>query len=97
VGGKLSFDTYAFDFYDGVELPGRPQKVPASSWLAGEIDDESEVFEHSIALPRYNAVLSLLWIHEEVCRKDRRDYEEDEAPEFDLTNPFTPDGKRWRW
>ncbi|OGP48362.1 MAG: hypothetical protein A3K30_06735, partial [Deltaproteobacteria bacterium RBG_13_51_10] len=24
VGGKLSLDTYAFDFYDGVELPTRP-------------------------------------------------------------------------
>jgi Zn-dependent peptidase ImmA (M78 family) len=97
VGGKLSFDTYAFDFYDGVELPTRPQKVPASSWIAGEIDDDSEIFEHSIALPRYNVVLSLLWIHEEVRRKDRRDYEGDEEPEFDLTNPFTADGKRWRW
>lgn len=97
VGQKLSPDTYAFDFYDGVDLPTRLQKAPASAWLAGDIDDESEIFEHSIALPRYGVVLSLLWIDKEIHqRRQTRDYEDDE-PEFDLTNRFTPDGKRWRW
>ena len=95
VGEKLNPNTYAFDFYDGVDLPGRPQKAPASAWLAGDIDDEAEIFEHSLALRSYGVVLSLLWIHEEV-RPVRRRYD-DEEPEFDLTNPFTPDGKRWRW
>jgi Zn-dependent peptidase ImmA (M78 family) len=95
VGEKLSPNTYAFDFYDGVDLPGRPQKAPASAWLAGDFDDEAEIFEHSLALRSYGVVLSLLWIHQEVRPAHRR-YDDDE-PEFDLTNPFTPDGKRWRW
>lgn len=95
VGEKLSPNTYAFDFYDGVDLPDKPQKAPAYAWLAGDIDEESEIFEHSMALRSYGVVLSLLWIHEEVRSAYRR--HDDDEPEFDLTNPLTPDGKRWRW
>ncbi|MDO9529373.1 MAG: ImmA/IrrE family metallo-endopeptidase [Syntrophales bacterium] len=95
VGEKLSPNTYAFDFYDGVEMPLKPEKVPASAWIAGNVDEEADIMEHSVALNRYNVVLSLLWIHKEIRPKYRR-YDEDE-PEHDLTNPFTPDGKRWRW
>ena len=95
VGENLSPDTYAFDFFDGVDLPSRPQKVPATAWLVGSIDEEAEIFEDSLALQRYNVVLSLLWIYEEI-RPKHSGYDEDE-PEFDLTNPFTPDGKRWLW
>lgn len=95
VGEKLSSNTYAFDFYDGVDLPTRPQKAPACAWFAGDIDGEAEIFEHSLALRSYGVVLSLLWIHEEVRPAHRR--HDDDEPEFDLTNLFTPDGKRWRW
>ncbi len=95
VGEKLSQNTYAFDFYHGVDLPDRPQKAPAYAWLAGDIDGEAEIFEHSLALRSYGVVLSLLWIHEEVRPAYRMHC--DDEPEFDLTNPFTPDGKRWRW
>lgn len=95
VGERLSQNTYAFDFYDGMDLPDRLQKAPASAWLAGDISDEAEIFEHSLALRSCGVVLSLLWIHEEVRPAYRRD--DDDEPEFDLTNPFTPDGKRWRW
>jgi len=92
---NLSSDSYAFDFFDGVDLPTSPQKVPATAWLAGNINEEAEIFEHSLALPRYNVVLSMLWIYEDI-RVKRSGYYEDE-PKFDLTNPFTPDGKRWLW
>jgi Zn-dependent peptidase ImmA (M78 family) len=95
VGEKLGPNTYAFDFYDGVDLPDKPQKAPACAWLAGDIDGESEIFEHSLALRSYGVVLSLLWIHKEVWSAYRM--RDDDEPEFDLTNPFTPDGKRWRW
>ncbi len=95
VGEKLSPNTYAFDFFDGIELPLKSEKVPASAWIAGNIDEEADIMEHSVALNRYNVVLSLLWIHKEIRFKYRR-YDEDE-PEHDLTNPFTPDGKRWQW
>jgi Zn-dependent peptidase ImmA (M78 family) len=91
---KLSPNTHAFDFFDGVDLPKKPMKAPAYPWIAGNIDGEAELMEHPIALPRYNTVLSLLWIFEEI--RFFRERDEDE-PEFDLTNKFTPDGRRWQW
>lgn len=97
VGEKLSFDTLAFDFFDGVELPKDPDSVPARAWLAGEIDEESDIFEQSISLGNYGVVLSLLCIGDDVRTTYRRYDEERDEPEFDLTNPFTPDGKRWKW
>lgn len=97
VGEKLSPNTYAFDFYDGVDLSERPQKAPAYAWLSGNIDEEAEIYEHSSALASYGVVLSLLWIHDEIRPAFRRYGDDDEEPEYDLTNPFTPDGKRWRW
>lgn len=94
VGHKLSPNSYAFDFYDGLELRKHPDNVPADAWLLGEFDQEVEIVEHSVALSRYGVVLSLLWIDTTVRLAWEKDEEE---PEFDLTNPFTPDGKRWQW
>jgi len=97
VGERLSPNTYAFDFYHGVDLPGRPDTVPAAAWLAGDIDGEAWIVEHSLALKSYDVVLSLLWIRDEIRTATRRYNNDDDDPEYDLTNPFTPDGKRWRW
>lgn len=97
VGEKLSFDTFAFDFFDGVDLPEDPDSVPARAWLAGEIDEKSDIIEQSISLGSYGVVLSLLWICDDVRTTYRRYDEEPDEPEFDMTNPFTPDGKRWKW
>jgi Zn-dependent peptidase ImmA (M78 family) len=95
VGEKLSQDTYSSDFYGGKDLPTRPRKVSANAWIAGDIDPDGEIIEHSVALKSYGVVLSLLWIDKEIrYRFQKRD---DEEPEFDLTDKFTPDGKRWQW
>ena len=95
VGEKLSPDTHAFDYFDGIVLPVRPRKVPAAGWIKGEIDPDAEIIEQSIALISYDVVLSLLWIDKEI----RRQFQErdDEEPEYDLTDKFTPDSKRWQW
>jgi len=95
VGEKLSPDTYAFDYFDGKELPTRPRKVPAIGWIAGEIDPDGEIIEHSVALKSYDVVLSLLWIDKEIHRKFQE--RDDDEPEYDLTDKFTPDGKRRWW
>ena len=97
IGEKVSFDTFAFDFFDGLDLTKDPGSVPARAWLAGEIDEESDIIEQSVALGNYGVVLSLLWIRDDVKTTYRRYDEEPDEPEFDLTNPFTPDGKRWKW
>jgi len=95
VGDKLSQDTYAFDYFDGKDLPVRPRKVPANAWLAGDINTDSEIAEHSIALKSYGVILSLLWIDKEIYYNYQN--HDDESPEFDLTDKFTPNGKRWQW
>lgn len=97
VGEKLNFDTLAFDFFDGMDLPQAPDCVPARAWLAGKIDEEPDLVEQSISLGSYGVVLSLLWICEDIKTIYQRYDEEPEEPEFDMTNPFTPDGKRWKW
>lgn len=97
VGEKLSFDTFAFDFFDGANLPEVPDNVPACAWLAGEIDEESDIVEQSVSLGNYGVVLSLLWICDEVKTTYIRYDEEPDESEFNMTNPFTPDGKRWKW
>lgn len=95
VGKSLSPFSYASGCYKGISPPTTLEKVPADSWLAGNIDEEAEICEHSVSLSNYNVVLSLLWINEEIHSTFRR--LDDDEPEFDLINPFTRDQKRWRW
>ena len=40
------------------------QTVPASAWIPDKRSETFQIKEHSKALPRYNAVLTLLWIDE---------------------------------
>jgi len=94
VGERLSPFSYAAGFYKGVAPPAQPERVPADSWLAGNISEDAEIFENSFPLGNYNVVLSLLWVNEEIRYNAR--YEEEE-PEFDLRSRFTSDGKRWLW
>jgi IrrE N-terminal-like domain len=76
----------AVDFFDGKPLPARMETVDVSTWLRGRYRSNAMIKEESRALPRYNAVLSLLWIHEEI---------EPDPDDWDDTETFTPDG-RWR-
>jgi Zn-dependent peptidase ImmA (M78 family) len=94
VGSKLSPNCYAFDYYDGLDVPKRPMKAPAHAWLAGNVDGDAEIMEHSLVFAKYNAVLSLLWIYEDVRPSWQRD---DEKEPVNLTDSFTPDGRRWQW
>jgi hypothetical protein len=75
----------AIDFFDGKPLPDRMEMVDASTWLRGRYRSDAMIKEESRALPRYNAVLTLLWIHEEI---------EPDEDTWDQET-FTPDGK-WR-
>ena len=95
VGEKLSPNTYAFDSFEGSELPTKPRSVPAAAWIDGDIDPDGEIIEHSVALRSYGVVLSLLWVDKEIRSQFQK--RDDEDPEFDLTDKFTPDGKRWQW
>ncbi len=52
VGNNLSPNSYAFDYYDGLDVPTKPMKVPAFAWLAGNVDGEAEIMEHSLVFTR---------------------------------------------
>jgi len=73
----------------------KPRTVPATAWIAGDIDPDGEIYEHSITLKSYGIVLSLLWIEKEIRFSFQK--RNDEEPEYDLTSKFTPGGRRWRW
>lgn len=72
-GHRLTSDTYAGDLFAGKsEVPGM-KSAPASAWVSGNrLKRGACIYEDSLALPRYEAVLSLLWI------KDDIEYQEDD-------------------
>ena len=54
---------------DDLEDPGlfsSPMRVPASAWLAGIKDEAAMIFEQSVELKRYNIIISLLWIDDDI-------------------------------
>jgi Zn-dependent peptidase ImmA (M78 family) len=85
---RETLDPYslAIDFFDGKSIPDRMETVDASTWLRGRYRSNAMIKEESRSLPKYNAVLSLLWIHEEI---------EPDPDDWDDTETFTRDGQ-WR-
>jgi len=84
VGEEVDRYSIADDCFAGRQAPGRPTSVDASCWFApGRFKDDAMIKEDSRAFPSYNAVITLLWIDQDI----EREYEPGES--------FTPDG-RWR-
>lgn len=67
VRSQLDVSTHAASYFrKGLIRPGIRQ-VRASAWFTtGDYFETATVKEHSIALPSYDAVLSLLWIDDEL-------------------------------
>lgn len=57
-GESLQPASHAYDAFCGRQLPRGPQEVPAAAW----VDRRGDIFEDSIALERFGAVLTLLWM-----------------------------------
>jgi hypothetical protein len=90
--GELSADTFAADCFKGHAVPGRLEPVPAAAWLFEKgLKDNAQVWEHSVPLPNYDAVISLLVIREPV------EAEAESAPAEEELDPneFTLNRKRW--
>jgi len=90
--GELSDDTFAADCFRGRAVPDQLEPVPAGAWLFEKgLRDDARVWEHSVALPSYEAVLSLLVMREPVEAQD------DSAPAEEELDPneFTLNRKRW--
>ncbi|MHB8656311.1 MAG: ImmA/IrrE family metallo-endopeptidase [Terriglobia bacterium] len=90
--GEVSNHTYAADCFKGKAVPDRLEPVPATAWLFDKgLREDARVWEQSVALPTYAAVLSLLVLREPV------EAEDDSAPAEEELDPneFTLNRTRW--
>ena len=72
--GSVSQDSYAFDAFEGRPIPATFESVPASAWLFEKgLKPDARILEHSVPMPSYDGVLTLLLIPEEI--EDRSDSE----------------------
>ena len=89
---QLNDDTFAADCFKGRAVPAQLESVPAAAWLFEEgLRDDARIWEHSIPLPSYDAVISLLVMREPVEETD------DSAPAEEALDPneFTLNRKHW--
>lgn len=65
--GTVREESYAFDAFEGKPVPAAFESVAASAWLFEKgLKSEARILEHSVPMPGYNGVLTLLFIPEEI-------------------------------
>lgn len=91
-GWDIAKGTQAWECFSGTRTHTSPEPVDAHLWLDERVLLEGAVlWEHSIGLPNYESVLSLLWIKDRIERYS--DYDEPETEEID---PYRFDSLRKR-
>jgi hypothetical protein len=81
-GWEIAKGTQAWECFSGTRTHTSPEPVDAHLWLDDRVVLEGAVlWEHSIGLPNYVSVLSLLWIKDRIERYS--DYDEPETEEID--------------
>lgn len=74
VRSRLDRASLAAPFFQGQTIQRRQKSVPAAAWLSGErYGDEVTIKEHSWPMPGYKAVLTLLWVDDEIETDDGDD------------------------
>lgn len=90
---RIQEGTLAYNCFQGQRAPDSYERVPADLWLrVGRIQPDATVLEHSVFLPNYRSVLTLLYLDEPVEYS-----EESEEASLEELNPedFTLRRKRW--
>ena len=65
--GPLDKYTIASAFFRGRPIQASPGRVDASSWFEpGRFREDGTIQEHSLAMPSYGAVLTLLWVDRDI-------------------------------
>jgi hypothetical protein len=84
--GRLHRDTFAADATAGRDVPEELAHVPAIAWLYEDaVIDGSRIYEASVAMPRYNAVVTLLYMRDQIMRpRDEPDDNDLDPAEFTL-------------
>ena len=82
--------SYASELFAGESIPSGMRSVPAEAWIEGtSIASSKRILEHSVSMPSYESVLSLLWIDQDIDRKVTGEDEGD--TEEEVSNA------RWSW
>jgi Zn-dependent peptidase ImmA (M78 family) len=65
-GYHLRKHSIAYDYFNGGELQDKSDLVPAGCWFSEDFNYKEDIYlwEHSLAMPGYNSVLTLLWQYE---------------------------------
>lgn len=67
VGEKLDSYSLASSFFEGKPVPARAEHVDASTWFApGRFRQDGMIIEHSLAMPAHDAVITLLWVDQDI-------------------------------
>lgn len=67
VRSRLDPSSHAAKFFQGESVPMGPKPVDACAWfLPGRYRSDATIQEESVAMPTYNAVLTLLWVDEDI-------------------------------
>lgn len=90
--GNIREESYAFDAFEGRFVPAKFESVPASAWLFEKgLKPDAHILEHSVPMPGYDGVLTLLLIPEEIEeRSDSETFLEELDPK-----DFTLQRKTW--
>jgi len=65
--GELSRETFAYDAFRGEDVPEALESVPARAWLFETgLKPDARILEHSVLLRRFDAVLTILVIPEQI-------------------------------
>jgi Zn-dependent peptidase ImmA (M78 family) len=61
---KVNSLSYTYDFFKGSAIPNTEEEIPAEAWFneCYNIDKKDKVYEFNVPMPRYNSVLSLIWM-----------------------------------
>ncbi|MCX5785838.1 MAG: ImmA/IrrE family metallo-endopeptidase [Elusimicrobia bacterium] len=63
IGARLNSRTHAVDFFNGSDLSKKFENIEAFAWINDrKIRSDAFVKELSISMPRYNSVISVVWL-----------------------------------
>lgn len=91
VRSRLDSATRAAMISGGQDAPSQMKQVPVSAWFTGgRYRAESTLLEQSVAMPTYGAILSILWIPDDI------EDDEDEPDSTDDDDDWIPSWRRTR-
>ena len=71
VRSRLDPSSRAASFFRGCAVRTTPKRVSASAWFApGRYQHDAKILEQSWTMPSYNAVLTLLWVDDDIEDED---------------------------